>query len=228
MRSLEECKAEVFLRSYERIRERRQKRKRVLLYGIPLCLLLAVGGVFLHPLFLPMDELGIKSAEDYVAAERELGGVDCVTSGNVLSGSTASYTSVGLTDKTGVSEVSREITDAKLVGALCDSILLYFPVAGERDGTVEEIADGTEAEGLTAGQDRDTIKDELQIKYTSEEKPADYLLVFRSVTGEMLRFRLHENNLYNETDDGMVVLSDAQLAELKIQLERMGENEGEK
>ena len=45
MRTLDECKAEIFRRSEEKIKQRRKTRNRVLAACIPLCLCLSVGAV---------------------------------------------------------------------------------------------------------------------------------------------------------------------------------------
>lgn len=50
MRNLQECQAEIFRRSEERIRRRRQRRKRVLLASVPMVLL---AGLFVLPSVVP-------------------------------------------------------------------------------------------------------------------------------------------------------------------------------
>lgn len=52
MRNLEDCRAEVFRRSEQRIHRRQQQRRRILTCCIPLCLCLAVGSVTLFPAWL--------------------------------------------------------------------------------------------------------------------------------------------------------------------------------
>ena len=53
MRELNECKAEVFRRSDNRIKERRRNRNRILAMCIPLCLVLTIFSVMMLPGMLP-------------------------------------------------------------------------------------------------------------------------------------------------------------------------------
>ncbi len=231
MRSLEECKTEIFRRSEERIKERKRKRNRVLAWCIPLCLLLVAGGFYIRPLLEPVDELGGINAGDYVITDRELGGMVGGTFGENWK-----YMSVEITDKTGSAEVSRKVTDEKKVEALSDFMAVYFDVPTLKSNTVavemngKKSSDGTEKEETPPGQERDTVIDEyeLKVKYQLAEPLADYELVFRDATGETVTFRLYENKLYNEENGCVVTLSDAQLTALRELLEQTEENEGEK
>ena len=220
MRNLEDCKAEVFRRSEERIKERKRKRNRVLACCIPLCLLLVAGGFYIRPLLEPVDELGGINSENYAIPERELGGVAESEQVGI-----ERFVSVEITDKTGSEEVSRNVTDAETVGALGDFMTLYFGMPVLKTNTINDESDGkepsrgTEKEGTTAGADRDTIDYELGVKYGLEEKQADYVLVFRIATGDEFLFRLNENCLYNEENGCVVTLPDAQLTTLKEMLD---------
>ena len=98
MRNLEDCKAEIFRRSEERIKERKRARKRVLACCIPLCLLLVAGGLYLRPLLEPVDHMGGTNAGPTPVPERELGGSDVVLYGKVVR-----YVSVTLAEGTGKS-----------------------------------------------------------------------------------------------------------------------------
>ena len=53
MRELNECKAEVFRRSDNRIKERRRKFNRVLAFCVPLCLILTIFSVTILPAMMP-------------------------------------------------------------------------------------------------------------------------------------------------------------------------------
>ena len=219
MRNLEDCKAEVFRRSEERIKERKRKRNRVLACCIPLCILLVAGGLYIRPLLEPVDESAKWGGTNQIP-DRVLGGL-----GDGFTGSTLNYTSVKITDKTGTTEVSREVTDAKTVGELGNFIATYFGVpTPETDTIVDEMYgkesfDGAEKDETTAGQDRDTIEYELMAKYGLEEKKADYMLRFRNAAGEEFRFLLNGTYLYNEENGGVVTLSDTRLSALKEMLD---------
>lgn len=109
MRSLEDCKAEVFRRSEERIKERKRNRNRVLVCCIPLCLLLVAGGIYICPLLEPVDENLKVNKED-------------VTTENV----TMAVTSVKIRNVGADSDVYREITDEDIVECFYNSILVCF------------------------------------------------------------------------------------------------------
>lgn len=198
MRNLEDCKAEVFRRSEERIKERKRKRNRVLACCIPLCLLLVAGGLYIRPLLEPVDE-SMKWDDTSKISDRELGGLDGTSFGCGIK-----YSSVMITEGTGSAAVSGTVTEAESVEELRSFLAMYFDMSGTT--VKEEMADG---------QDWDTIRDELKDKYGLEEPPADYTLVFWKATGEEAVFRLHENHLYNEENGCVVKLSDAMSAELK-------------
>ncbi len=204
MRNLEDCKAEVFRRSEERIKERKRKRNRVLVCCIPLCLLLVVGGFWLKPLLQPMDEIEKINAGPTPVPDRELGGLP---ESELIGGVTVA--SVEITDKTGAAEVSFRVTDAENVEALGGFVAMFFDIP-------------TGKESVSDGQDRDTIIDEyeLRTKYGLDEMLADYKFVFRGTTGETLKLRLYRNYLYNEDNGCVVVLSDTQLTTLTAQLEQ--------
>ena len=240
MRNLEDCKAEVFRRSEERIKERKRTRNRVLACCIPLCLLLAVGGLYLRPLLEPVDELMKSKSEGTVAPERNLGGTEFTLLGGVVE-----YTAVEITDRTGDTELVCKVTYGDTVKELCHVVGMSFivPTTEESGSTPEKesevvfpessvndktgnsgdktSADGNVSEETTAGQDRDTVTDEyeLRVKYGLDDKKADYTFVFQTEAGESFVFRLCENVLFNDQNGCAVVLTDAQLAVLKAQIE---------
>ncbi len=203
MRNIEDCKAEVFRRSEERIMERKRTRNRVLACCIPLCLLLVAGGIYIRPLFEPVDESSKFGGTNQIP-DRELGGLP---ESDPVGSTTSAF--VEITDKTGPTEVLLRVTDAETVEALDDFMAMYFDTT-------------TRKESMTDGQDRNTIIDEyeLRAKYGLDEKLADYKLVFRRATGETMTFRLYKNYLYNEENGCVVVLSDVQLSTLTTQLEQ--------
>lgn len=72
MRELNECKAEVFRRSDNRIKERRRKFNRVLALCVPLCLILTIFSVTILPAMLPA---GMDKAPEAGNHTGNLGGV---------------------------------------------------------------------------------------------------------------------------------------------------------
>lgn len=206
MRNLEDCKAEVFRRSEERIKERKRTRNRVMACCIPLCVLLVAGGLYLRPLLEPMDEVGGLNAGPTSVPEREVGGP--------VSGGTVVFTSVEVADKTGETETVRNIAGTETADELCRFMGLFFGITVTSGANT---VDGAESD-ITLRADRDTLVDELEQKYGLEESLTDYQMVFEKSTGEQTVFRLHENYLYNENEDCMVILSEEQLSELKALL----------
>ena len=227
MRNLEDCRAEVFRRSEERIIERKRKRNRVLACCIPLCLLLVVGGLYLRPLLKPVDE-SMKSGGTDIVSDRVLGGMNFELYGHALE-----CLSVTLTQGAGSAAVSKTFTDTETLGDLYGCMAMYFDLSGTdaiggldgADGATGGLPETTGKESDVNGTDRDTMEEEIKFKYGLEEKPADYTLVFRKPTGEETEFRLYENNLYNESNGCVVTLSDGQLSVLKAQLEQIAEKE---
>ena len=64
MRELNECKAEVFRRSDNRIKERRRSRNRILALCVPLCLVLTIFSVMMLPGMLPAGMDKAPEADD--------------------------------------------------------------------------------------------------------------------------------------------------------------------
>lgn len=201
MRNLEDCRAEVFRRSKERIKERKRKRNLVLACCIPMCLFLIAGGFYIRPLLEPMDECA------------QAGGTNRIPDGGVVVGGydytllskNMKYTSVEITDRTGDTEVVRKVTDEVLVGSLCS----FMMTNGNLLATAESATDGKET---------NTIKDEVAAKDNFEGKTAEYEFVFRSETGETSTFRLYETTLYHVENNSVVILSGAQVTDLLSQL----------
>lgn len=201
MRNLEDCKAEVFRRSEERIKERKRSRNRVLACCVPLCLLLVVGGIYLRPMLKPVDELMRSKSEGTAAPDRNLGGTEFTLLGGVVE-----YTAVEITDRTGDTELVCKITYGDTVKELCHVVGMSF------------IVPTTEESGSTPEKESE-VDYELRVKYGLEDKKADYTFVFQTEAGESFVFRLCENVLFNDQNGCAVTLTDAQLAVLKAQIE---------
>lgn len=223
MRNLEDCKTEVFRRSEERIKERKRKRNRVLAWCIPLYLLLVAGGIYIRPLLEPVDEVARTNAGPTPVPDRVLGGMNFE-----LYGQAVEYVSVTLMEGTGSKAVAKKFTDAETLGNLYGCMAMYFNLSGAdaiggvdgADGTTGGVTGATGTEGIAPEMGWDTIEEEIKLKYELEEKPADYTIVFLESTGEETVLRLYENNLYNESNGCVMMLSDAQLTELKSKLEQ--------
>ena len=66
MRELNECKAEVFRRSENRIKERKKNRNRILALCIPLCLILTVMSITILPAMLPIGNNKTANEDNYM------------------------------------------------------------------------------------------------------------------------------------------------------------------
>ncbi len=67
MRELNECKAEVFRRSDNRIKERKRSRNRILALCLPLCLVLTILSVTTLPAIMPVGEESLDGVTDDVS-----------------------------------------------------------------------------------------------------------------------------------------------------------------
>lgn len=200
MRNLEDCRAEVFRRSEERIKERKRNRNRALACCIPLCLLLIAGGFYLRPFLLPVD--------DFLKYEK-VGEVSDFGLGGLASGTAVTVVSAEVTDETGAEGVFRKITDGAAVRELYDFVSCYFELPAAKDT------------GLQDGADGNTVYDEIELKskYGSAEFPLEYKLVFRGSGGEKFVFCLFGNELYYEKNGAVVKLSEEKSEALKRLLE---------
>lgn len=82
MRELHECQAEVFRRSEKRIKERKQRRQRILMTCIPLVLCLTIFGAFLFPQLDDLKRAPESSNEHYFS-----GAMGTETDGGLFAGS---------------------------------------------------------------------------------------------------------------------------------------------
>ncbi|MBQ3028540.1 MAG: hypothetical protein IJD26_05620 [Lachnospiraceae bacterium] len=217
MRNLEDCRAEVFRRSEERIKERKRNRNRALACCIPLCLLFVAGGLYLRPFLLPVD--------DFLKYEK-VGEVSDFGLGGLASGTAVTVVSAEVTDETGAEGVSRKITDGAAVRELYDFVSCYFELPVAKDTGLQDGADGASAGDtvkytVSMGQDGDTVYDEIELKskYGSAEFPLEYKLVFRGSGGEKFVFCLFGNELYYEKNGAAVKLSEEKSEALKRLLE---------
>lgn len=76
MRELNECKAEVFRRSDNRIKERRRKINRVLALCVPLCLILTIFSVTILPAMMPTGSDKATGEEGYMDGTKHEGNDD--------------------------------------------------------------------------------------------------------------------------------------------------------
>ena len=217
MRNLEDCKAEVFRRSEERIKERKRNRNRMLACCIPLCLLLVAGGIYVRPLFEPVDEIWEMNAEPTGVPGRELGGME----ESMLHAWAANCTSVEIINVISDGDSFRKVTDSDAAAELYRVVVKSFspPTMGGSGSGGKTSADEKESAMITDGSEKDTIMDEqLKKECTWYGKTADYKLVFHTKGGEEFIFCLYGNVLYDAKNDCGVALTDTQLSELKTQM----------
>ena len=192
MRELNECKAEVFRRSEVRIRERKRVRKHIVMLCIPICLLMFLGTLMPSP---AKNIRGNKSsgtkADSGVLMESTTGSIVC------------SYTLVEIQWEEESSEVHMEcykkVTDKVEVTKVFCVIHSYF-----------SNADGAEKNGESS------IDDNRQNGTTS--KLEEYKVIFYTEEGHQTIYKICDNEILNVSTGEMVILTDDQITELKVEL----------
>ena len=192
MRELTECKAEVFRRSEVRIRERKRVRKHIVMLCIPLCLLMVLGTLMLSP---EKNIRGNKSSgakvDGGVLMESATGSIVC------------SYTLVEIQWEEETSEDHMEcykkVTDKVKVTKIFCTIHSYFPTA-----------DGAEKNGESS------IDDNRQNGANS--KLEEYKVIFSTEEGCQTIYKICDNEIVNVSTGEMVILTDDQIAKLKVEL----------
>lgn len=198
MRNLEECKAEVFRRSNERMKARKKMRQRTFICCASLCVVLVAGMIF--PRLGPVDELwgnGKDGAAGSVAPE--YASVRSTEDGSAYK---LHYTTVDKENAIRSYDVLAQFFDDKTTmdmittgTVIPDSELGGNPVGAESDFTTQD-------EFV-----RDTIKED----FCAEEQAPEYEFIFRIEEGEAAVFRLVGNELTDVTNNREIILTEEQL-----------------
>lgn len=190
MRDLNECTAEVFRRSEQRIRERRRKRGRVLALCVPVILIAAVWSAMSLPI---MNPEGGALGNDRFTGE---------AAGNAPESVACPYTAAEI-QQAGVipDEHSKEVTDRLAVAEMflaVDSLFAKAAGSGQQANgnlPVEEASDNSDLSGSTG-------------------RSKGYTITFTAEDGSQAVYRLSGHRLLNVNTDEAIFLSDSQLTGL--------------
>ena len=194
MRELHECQAEVFRRSEKRIKERKQRGKRILMTCIPLVLCLTAFGAFMFPQLFnhkqaPEDMLGPAGTQAAMGQD-EYQGLTCAIAEIKVSGN-------------GVSMHYTDVADLLLIS---DQLHTYGTRAPETNAAVSE-----------DGSDRNENADDVigSITYSAN---AAYTITLITHEGVKTEYCLFGNTLRNQTTNQAYTLTYEQAKELREML----------
>ena len=194
MRELHECQAEVFRRSEKRIKERKQRSKRILMTCIPLVLCLTAFGAFLFPQLFnhkqaPESILGPAGTQAAMGQD-EYQGLTCAIAEIKVSGN----------------GVSMHYTDVADLLMISDQLHTYGTRAPETNAAVSE-----------DGSDRNENADDVigSITYSAN---AAYIITLITHEGVKTEYCLFGNTLRNQTTNQAYTLTYEQAKELREML----------
>ena len=190
MRELHECQAEVFRRSEKRIKERKQRRQRILMTCIPLVLCLTIFGTFLFPQLnnnMQAPE-GMPESETQAAmGQDENQSMTCSIVEIKVSGN-------------GVSIRYTDVADLLLIS---DQLNTYGTREPETSGTTNE-----------DGSDRSENADDV-VGGVADSADAAYTITLVTHEGEKTEYQLIGNTLLNQTTNQAYTLTYEQVKELR-------------
>ncbi len=194
MRTINECKAEVFRRMETGIKERKRKRNCFIAACAPLCICGMVFTVMMLPNMLPIhesyDNAATEMAEDRIEGDPQI----LFTSVEIVN---ASYSTVKNTVLTDTEQVE----------------LLYTDILKLLDKSVPENYDGAvvpEIEEVPDATDNSSI--------TSNIAHPKYTITFCSSYGDRIVYEVNGNSLIYRTTDDETVLTQAELMKLLSRL----------
>ena len=190
MRELHECQAEVFRRSEKRIKERKQRRQRILMTCIPLVLCLTIFGAFLFPQLnnnMQAPEGMPESKTQAAMGQDENQSMPCSIAEIKVSGN-------------GVSIRYTDVADLLLIS---DQLNTYGTREPETSGTTNE-----------DGSDRSENADDV-VGGVADSVNAAYTITLITHEGEKTEYQLIGNTLFNQTTNQAYTLTYEQAKELR-------------
>lgn len=190
MREIEECTAEVFRRSENRLRERRRNRNRVLAVCIPVCLIAAVWSAMGLPAMIPsMESRGNdRYTQEAAGNAPSLEDPACPSSAAIIQAAVVSQ------------EDCREVTGRE-AAEMHDAVLTLFAEAG---------SGGQGANGNLPAEENSKYQDWAE----STGKAEGYTITFTAEDGSKAVYRLSGNTFADVETNETVFLSDTQAAGL--------------
>lgn len=183
MRGLSECKAEVFRRSENRIKEGRKKRNRVIALCIPLVLFITAYSVMILPAMMPAGEAN-HNGHGEMYGESANGSDVC------------SYTEVVIRNADSPDGESQRVTDKAAVTEMFEAI---FSLDGEIG-----------AGAIAANESEQQIENAGRL--------TGCIITFITDDGLKTVYTLNKNELLNVSANTKIILTDAQVTELKATL----------
>lgn len=191
MRDLDECKAEIFRRSEEKIKQRRKARRKMMTGGLSLCLCLVVGTAVIVPALSSKKSTAEGTMDEELHAEELPGAIDVL--------------SVEIENLPGTAPYYQTLTDEAEVTGLYERI---------RDLCEE----APEDEKLN-GYGKDQVKDPMENNYAEGVwEPQNYRITFTAEDGEKRNFVLAGCLLRSEEDGRSWLLEEEAAATLAAAL----------
>ncbi len=191
MRDFNECKAEIFRRMDNGIKERKRKRNRILAYCVPLCLCLVIFSV---TMFLEMLSIGTDNAEAEGTIDEGNTNLDCV------------YARVEIQNNKQFPEHYEDIRDENKIISIHTLITDLFR---NNIGT-----DTTDKEATEDCFDGNTTENTAN----SEKWDYNYSIIFTAGDGTVYVYELRGEMLIDVNTNTEIDLSAEQLGELRVTL----------
>lgn len=196
MRELHECQAEVFRRSEKRIKQRKQRRKHVLMGCIPLVLCISLLWVFV--------------LSDRMAAGSKNSGAADALPGELLQDAYASFSGAITKITVSGSDFSKTYTDISKVLPISDKLYSYSTRGAQNNS--ETNYSQTEDEVIGEGHKENTGD---VFGSGAGSANAGYTITLFTDDGEKIAYLLAGNTLKNLTENRTHFLTEKQVNELK-------------
>ena len=191
MREINECTAEVFRRSENRIKERKRNRNRILAFCIPLCLIVTVWSIMILPAMMPA------SKSDNNAGE----GMDIMGS---VDGTDASFVRVEIMSIGTATQSTIQKDDATEVAQIYSTLQSSFVNSG--GGNKESVDEEAVDDALTEN------KDYSQSGTTNLS--SGFRIIFTTDNGAQTIYSLSGDKLINEKTKQETILTEDQRSNL--------------
>ena len=192
MREINECTAEVFRRSENRIKERKRNRNRILAMCIPLCLVVTVWSIMILPAMMPASKSNNNAGE----------GMDIMGS---VDGTAAAYVRVEVMSTGTATQSAILKDDADEVAQIYYTVQSSFVNSG--GGNKESAKEEAEDDALT-----DENKDYSQSGTTNLS--SGFRIIFSTENGAQTIYSLSGDKLINETTKQETILAEDQRSNL--------------
>ena len=197
MREINECTAEVFRRSENRIKERKRNRNRILAFCIPLCLIVTVWSIMILPAMMPASKSNNSAGE----------GMDIMGS---VDGTDAAFVRVEVMSTSTATQSTILKDDVDEVAQIYNIVQSSFVNSG--GGNKESANDKAEDDALT-----EENKDYSQSGTTNLS--SGFRIIFTAENGTQTIYSLSGDKLINETTKQETILTVDQRSNL---LDRLG------